>query len=174
MANNKKNIKTNDKKNEEEVMPLKELLIIIGVISIVFIVIYLLTLGANKLGWFDPRYNKKEVGNAIISYEKIMYGTALDREENDYYVIFTDSKNEHYYMDSIIIEYRETDASKERPLYVVDLSEGLNRNIVSDTTNLNVTNAKDLKVSDDAMIRVVNHSVKETYSGSDNIKNGLK
>ena len=54
----------------------KILLILVGA----FIVMYLITLSANKAGLFDPGYNKPEVSDAVISYENIMAGTIFNRE----------------------------------------------------------------------------------------------
>lgn len=157
---------------EEEKLPVKEFILVVGVITVVFLAIYFLTVGAGKLGWFDTHYTKSPVEEAVISYENIEVGTMLNRQENDYYVVLADMSKNSMYISSVISMYKE----KENviPLYIVDLSEGLNRSVVSDTTVLSVKDISNLKVSDTSLVRVTNKTITETYTGVDNIEKVLK
>ena len=53
---------------------IKKLSIIVGVIVVAFGLVYGLTVGATKLGLFEPHYTKPEAADAVISYEKINSG----------------------------------------------------------------------------------------------------
>ena len=79
-------------KKTENLSELKGLGKILLILVVAFIAMYLITLGANKAGLFDPGYNKPEVSDAVISYENIMAGTIFNREGN-YYVAILDSKD---------------------------------------------------------------------------------
>ena len=84
-------------KNESvEMNDIKKLSIIVGVIVVAFGIVYGLTVGATKLGLFEPHYTKPEAADAVISYEKINAGTILNRSDSEYYVViadFSDNKN---------------------------------------------------------------------------------
>ena len=168
----KKNIKQKKNDKELEKFPVKEFTVVISVITGAFLLVYGLTVGANKLGWFDPHYIKPDIETPVISYENIEAGTILNREENDYYVVLADMSNNSKYITEVINEYNKKE--NKIKLYKVDLSEGLNRSIVSDTSNLIVSNLADLKVSDTSLLRVTNHKIVNAYSGVDNIENILK
>ena len=92
-------------KKSEDLSELKGLGKILLILVVAFIAMYLITLGANKAGLFDPGYNKPEIGDAVISYENIMAGTIFNREGN-YYVAILDSKDKmNTYYESVISNY---------------------------------------------------------------------
>ena len=60
MAKNMKNTSSVD-------FDVKGAIILVSVLTFVVILIYGLTIGAQKLGWFNEGYNKPEISNAVIS-----------------------------------------------------------------------------------------------------------
>lgn len=66
------------KEKTNDLSELKGLGKIILILASAFIIMYLLTLGATKLGWFDTSYTKPNVEEAVISYEKIMAGSVFE------------------------------------------------------------------------------------------------
>ncbi len=151
---------------------IKELVIIVLVVSGIFLLIYLLTIGANKLGWFDEHYSKPAIQDATISYETIEAGTILNRSENEYYVAIYNFKENSMYIEALISSFKSNEDNTK--IYKVDLSDGLNRSIVSDTTVTNVDKVSDLKISDSTLLLVRNGKIIESYIGMQEIENVLK
>ena len=103
---NKKN------KNVTSEMDIKGLIIIVCVLVVIAVVAYLLTVGAQKLGWFDEGYYKPEVPEAVISYDNINAGTIFNRKDKEYYVLIADfSDKESVYVNSLGSLYKEKEDS---------------------------------------------------------------
>ncbi len=159
-------------KSVEKEMNIKGLVIIICVLLVVLGLIYVLTIGAQHLGWFDVGYTKPEVGNAVISYDSIMAGTIFDRSESEYYVLIADfDSRDTVYVSGLISSYK----NKENvlPLYVVNTADKLNSSIVSDTANSMAQSVEDLKVSESTLIKISNHRNVMFVTGDANIKTEL-
>ena len=56
---------------------IKDFIVLVIVLISVFGMVYLLTVGARKLGWFDERYTAPSVDEASISYEYIEASSVL-------------------------------------------------------------------------------------------------
>lgn len=174
----KKTVVKNEKKEvkKEEVVDnsklIKELIIIVIVIASVFGVIYLLTLGATKLGWFDQHYTKPSVEDAVISYENIEVGTMFNRSEEDYYVVLADGESDIMYLNTLITNYKKKEDALT--LYFVDLSDGLNKSVVSEQSITTSSKVTELKINDMTLIHVKNGKNIESFVGVDNIANILK
>lgn len=152
---------------------LKSLIIIVLVISIVFILIYLLTLGADKMGLFETSYVKPEVGEAVISYENISAGTILDRAEKEYYVAIGDfgvNKNITYRSELSIYSNKEDSL----PVYIVDLSDEINSGIIGDKDNKNAKTVKDLSIANNTLLYVKDGKISKYIVGIDDITKELK
>ena len=175
-VNNKKEVKskvlTEEEIKEHNKKTIKELVIITIVIAIVFGVIYLLTIGAEKLGWFDIHYTKPITEEATISYENIQVGTILNREGLNYYVVLADMSKDSMHIQTLINNYKNKENAKL--LYVVDLSEGLNKSVVSDTNNLLVQDIKDLKVKDTSLVEIRSNKIVNVFIGLEKIEDILK
>ncbi len=161
-----------NKKKVNEEMDVKGLVIITVVLCVLVLLIYLLTLGAQKLGWFNEGYVSKEVTNAVISYEKINAGTVFKRSDSEYYVFIADLKSDKSIYSSTLVDiYKNKEGSI--PLYIVDLSEGLNKFIISEENNYNANNASELKVKDNTLIKIQNGARVSYVTGDDAIKSEL-
>lgn len=161
------------KEKANDLSELKGLGKIILILAGAFIIMYLLTLGATKLGWFDTGYTKPNVEDAVISYEKIMAGSVFDKKDDSYYVAIANFKNtNNMYYQSIVSAYK---SKKEHlPFYVVDLSDELNKSIISDTNNTKATKASELKVKDLTLIKITNGKIEKYITGIENIETELK
>lgn len=152
---------------------LKSLIILVIILSVVFGVIYLLTLGANKMGLFEPSYVKPEVGDAVISYENISAGTILDRAEKEYYVAIADfdaNKNITYRSELSIYGNKK----ESLPVYIVDLSDAINSNIIGDKDNKNAKTINELSVVNPTLIFVKEGKISKYIIGEDEIVKELK
>ena len=146
-------------------------LLVIALIG-VFAVIYGLTVGAHKLGWFDTRYTKGEVEEAEINYDKINAGTMFNREEENYYVLIGDFSENQMYISEIVSEYKEKEGSKK--VYLVDISEGMNSYLKGDESLLTSSYPSMIKVTDLTLIEVRNNNNVLNVEGLDNIISILK
>ena len=148
-------------KKSEDLSELKGLGKILLILVGAFIVMYLITLGANKAGLFDPGYTKPEVSDAVISYENIMAGTIFNREGN-YYVAILDSK------DKMNTYYDKT------PLYVVDLSDELNKSIIGEEDNTLASSLSDMSVKSSTLLLVKDGKIVKYIIDMDTIESELK
>lgn len=95
------------KEKTNDLSELKGLGKIILILAGAFIIMYALTLGATKLGWFDTGYTKPNVEDAVISYEKIMAGSVFDKKDDSYYVAIANfDKTNNMYYQSIVSSYK--------------------------------------------------------------------
>lgn len=168
----KPRVLTEEEIKEQNKKVIKEFVIITGVIAVVFAIIYLLTVGAGKLGWFDTHYTKPAIEEATISYENIQVGTILNRSGLNYYVVLSDMSKDSMHIKSLIDNYKNKENAKK--IYIVDLSDGLNSSVISDTNNLLVDNVANLKVKDTSLIEVRLHKIVNAFIGLDNIEDILK
>jgi len=158
----------NNKKKQEE-FDIKGLVITFGVLLVVVLIIYLLTLGAQKIGLFDEGYYKPEIKTPVISYDKILSGTIFNREESEYYVIiFDSSKDSNIYYDGIISLYNQKEDHLK--VYAVDLSNDMNKNIIGDNSNSGVQSVNDLSVKDGTLIKISNGVNTRYVEGEEAIK----
>lgn len=156
--------------NEVEEIKLRDSIIIIFVIGLVVIIAYGLTLLARHVGLFDIRYIKPEVSSATINYENILAGTIFSREENEYYVMIGNfESNESVYLGSLGQLYKNKSGDK-LPIYAVDLSEGLNKMIISDSSNSSAQTVSDLKINGPTLIKVSGGRNVKYIEGDENIK----
>ena len=189
MANNKKKTKgrknnvvnknvnkvevAKTKEENEESFSIKEFVIVVVSVTLIFGLIYLLTVGAGKLGWFDEHYTKPAIEEAEISYDDILVGTILNRSEYEYYVALGDMENGNTtYLAGLVSAYKNKENALK--IYIVNLSDGLNKSVVSDESNTMVSNVNDLKINDQTLLHIKNKKVVESFVGIDNIENVLK
>ena len=159
-------------KKSEDLSELKGLGKILLILVGTFIVMYLITLSANKAGLFDPGYNKPEVSDAVISYENIMAGTIFNREGN-YYVAILDSKDKmNTYYESLISNYQKKE--DKTPLYVVDLSDELNKSIFGEEDNIKASSLSDMSVKSSTLLLIKNGKIVKYIIDMDTIESELK
>lgn len=162
----------NNKKKQEE-FDIKGLVIVFSVLLAIVIIIYLLTLGAQKIGLFDEGYYKPEVATPVINYDKILSGTIFNREESEYYVLIYDFEKESniYYEGLASLYNKKEDKIK---LYLVDLSDEMNKNIIGEDSNKNAQSVNELSVKDGTLIKIVNGNNANYLESKEEITNELE
>ncbi|MCI8547557.1 MAG: hypothetical protein HFJ38_01570 [Bacilli bacterium] len=132
-------------------------IIIVVIVFLIIALFYLLTVFI---------LNKKEFvvnENVSIQYSKIIAGESFDKKDKDY-IVFYYPLSEHSDYTDIVSRYREKE--NHLPLYVVDLSEGINKSIVSDEENISVDRIQDLRIKDSAIIRFKDGKVSDYTTSS--------
>ena len=141
------------------------------VVVISFLIVYLIVLILGKKGVFEAGYTKPEIKESTISYEDISAGSVFDMNENEYYVIFSkfNSKVYNIYIYNLLNTY-----SKDTKIYKVNLSDGINKSIISETSNKKATKSSELAISTDTLIKIKNKKIVLYVEGEDEIGAELK
>ena len=141
-------------------------LTIIAVILLFFLGFYLLTLMITDKG--DSK-EKKQSKITTISSEEIVLGRSLSMKDKEYLVIYYEKDLADTFKDSIT-NYR---SKKELNIYVVDMSDGLNKKYAKEESNPYPKNIKEFSINGPTLIKVSNKNVVDYIEGEDNIKNYL-
>lgn len=132
----------------EETKP-NPILIIIGML-VVFISFYFIT------DFIAPKPIALEPGpkSVFIQYEEILAGSIFNLNQSSYYVLFYE-KDKFYQteLNNLISNYK---SKNQLPLYLVDLSNGLNKNYLSEESNSDAQVASELKIKDLTLIKIRN------------------
>lgn len=161
--------KVNKKSVNEEIDIKGAVIVVLSILAVVG-ALYGLTVGAQKLGWFDEGYVKPEVKSATISYENILAGMTFNRAEDEYYVVFDDfDSDDSIYLSSLGSLYNQKKEGK-LPVYVVNLANGMNKNIISEEANPYVQDVSELRIDDATLIKVKSGKNVKYIKGVDNIK----
>ncbi len=147
----KKTLYSNKNGDTTYSMELKKLFIILGIILLIIVILYLI------IGIFVTK-DIKIFGNtddeeviSTIQYQEILAGQTFNMNQDEYYVIFSDSTGNYYSIYKNI-----ADSQTDKSIYLVDLSNPLNQSYVSDESNKDVQKASDLKVKDNTLIKINN------------------
>ena len=158
---------TKQKTVEEPSKVFKDFIVLVVVLLGTFVVVYGLTLGASKLGWFDTRYTKPDVEEAKIDYTYISAGTIFSREEDHYFVLIGDFTNLGMYLNEVVNNYKEKEGALK--VYKVNTSEGMNSYLIGEQSDVISSYPDRLSINDYTLIEVQNGINKSAYVGEENI-----
>lgn len=139
---------------------------VIAVVLLFLLGFYLLTLLITDKG-DDKEEEQSKV--TTISSEEIVLGRSLSMKDKEYLVIYYESSLEDTFKDSIT-NYRN---KKESKIYIVDMSDGLNKKYAKETSNPYPKSIKEFSINGPTLIKVSDKNVVEYIEGEDNIKNYL-
>ena len=164
---NGKNVREVQKLNKEKPMTMKQFITIIVVLLVFFVILYILTgiFITKDIKWFDKKDNTTTDDVSTIS-NKILGVDSLRQSEEEYYVYYYDTTNENSDVTSAV-------NNLTTKVYKVDLHDAFNANIVGDPSGI-VSNISELKVADPTVIKVVNSTITEYYTGVEQITTTLK
>lgn len=155
----KKNI--NKKQNKKEMDPLKK-----QVITGVFIIVVLGLLMGIIL--FKDYLDKKKLSNKEPNFSEILATQTFNKGSNQYYVIFYDIN-----IDTSLTTTLE-EINPDTNLYVVDLSNKFNEDIISDNSNKTPTKYEELKINGPTLL-IINDNLLVAYiEGIEEIESYLK
>ncbi len=149
-------------KSETEQEITRFIKILIGVVIVVLGVYFFTNNFVSK-----EAKEKEEVTETEINPTKIIVGSILNRDEEEYYVLAYKSEEAN---GSLYNAYLETYKNKEDSLsiYEVDLDNYLNSSYYAEEANTNVENIKDIKLSSPTLLKIKSHKiVKAVYSNED-------
>ena len=163
---NGKNVREAQKLSKEKPMTMKQFITIIVVLLVFFVILYILTgiFITKDIKWFDKKDNTADDVSTISN--KILGVDSLRQSEEEYYVYYYDTTNENS-------EVTNTVNMLGKMVYKVDLHDAFNANIVGDPSGV-VSDISELKVADPTVIKVVNGTITEYYTGVEQITTTLK
>ena len=142
---------------------------VIVVVLCVLLIFYLITVV--RLGGFSS--DKSSKNNTSIQYQEILAGSAFNRSESDYMVVFyniSDTENE----DSQSITSTVGGYSSETTnvaLYTCDLGNEFNKKFTTtESSNTNPFGAEDLLINGPTLIRFTNGELKEYIEGKSEVE----
>lgn len=156
--NNKKTIVSND--NE-----MMKLIILILIVAVVFGIFYVITLFVTK----DETTSDlpEESYSATIQYDEILAGNIFDQKDDDYYVLVYYPEDQYVSLYMSYLSYYEMTVENATRYYTVNMSDVFNNQFVADESVLNVTDSKDFRFSQTALLRIKNGKVYSTYETKD-------
>lgn len=154
------------KLSKEKANDYETVLTIIVVLLVFFVILYILTgiFITKDIKWFDKKDTTTD--NVSTISNKILGVDSLRQSEEEYYVYYYDTTNENSDVTSTI-------NSLTTKVYKVDLHDAFNANIVGDPSGV-VSDISELKVADPTVIKVVNSTITEYYTGVEQITTTLK
>ncbi|MBR2828770.1 MAG: hypothetical protein IKE70_06020 [Bacilli bacterium] len=140
--------------------------VVLGVL-VFFLVFYGVTFLLTKN---DSEKTEEEDSSVQISYDEILLGRSLSMENDPYYVIFYDSKDETISGDfsSLVSNYRNKEGSIN--LYFVDMSKSFNKKFATtEESNKNPEDTSVMKINGPTVIKVIEGHVSDYIEGKDAI-----
>ncbi len=170
----KKNKNKNKIKFEESTFnspEIKKIIITTSVVLIVLACFYFLTVAIvnddTDTSSTDTE-SSSETSEVEIQHEEILLGNSFSIKDSQYLVVYYDtSDDELSSLTSAISTYRSS--SKDVNLYTVDMSDGLNKGFVGDTSNKEATKASELSISGPTVIKFSDNKISEYVEGIDEV-----
>ena len=148
----------------------KQIILITGIIAIVFVAFYFLTVYITGRNEDKPTTET----NSSISYSEIMVGRSFSMPEEEYYVIYYDKSDEDLLssFSTAVSDYR----ASEDPItiYTADMSDAMNNKYSGDKSNWGPTKVSELVIHGPTLIRFKNGKVKEYFEGEKDILGQLQ
>ena len=170
-----KNKKEEQKKVENDTYSIKNLILIVLVISVVFVLFYLVTT------IFVKPVEENNISNEVTELDstKITLSNLLDRSEDEYFVLaikesLYDSYNSKINYSELYNNYISRYTSNENSLqfYYVNLDDALNKNYISDEINIS-NKVSEIKLNDEVLFKIKNGVIEQYYVGSSEILEAL-
>ena len=173
MSKTNKNSKNNKKNNTVSTdNEMSKLILLILIVAVVFVAFYIVTLFITKNDENDEITNDENI-EATIQYEKILAGNILNQKPDEYYILIYFGDDNYVDLYKNYLMYYSATVSGAVPYYYVDMDDVFNKSFISEKSKLNISNIKDLKVSETALLRIQKGKVISTYEGKDNITGKL-
>ena len=165
MANRKQRRKTKTVYDEEYTQSTKKVIITIGIVVVVFLGFYFMTVAINNKNRGLKTKNPNTV-EPTIQYDEILADSTFTMKDKEYFVLFYDFDGpEAVYFETMFNEYA---SDKEHHIYKVDLSNALNQKyIATDKSNKTAKNASQLKIKNEnaTLIKIKKGKIVEYTEG---------
>ena len=164
VANRKQRRQTKQVQTDDYSQSTKSVLITLGVVLIVFLLFYLLTLAINNK---NRRLNTKESSKeeATIQYYEILGDNTFTQSPSEYYVLFYDFEDpEAVYLSYLFNLFA---GYENQYIYKVDLGNKMNEKfITTEKSNNKASKAGELKIKGTTLIKISKGKLIEYTEGS--------
>lgn len=151
-------------------------IIITTVVVLVFLgAFYFITVAIlNKDDSSSKDTTKTDATEVEVQSSEILVGTSFSVKDSEYLVAYYDTTDEdiNSNMQNAVSTYRN--ASKEIYLYTVDMSNGLNKPYVSDSSNSTASSASELAINGPTLIKFSDNKIVDYIEGVYEIADYLK
>lgn len=160
-----------EKYRSEEQMEIIRFIRILIIVVVLILGIYLITEIFVKE---DSKNNENEITEGKINYDKTLIGSSLNKPEKEYYVLIYSSEDlRAAYYSGIASKYLQN--KEHLRVYYADINNELNQDFYDkENVNLNVSNIKDLRVGDVALIKVKDGKITKALGTEEEIAKELK
>lgn len=152
---------------------MSKLIILILVVALVFALFYVITLFVTKKDSSSTTNEGENDAQVSIQYEKILASNIFTQKNSEYYVLVYFSDDNYLDLYKSYLSYYMTSIEGAVPYYLVDMSDVFNKSFVAEKSNLNVSNIKELKFSQTALLRIRDNKIVSTYEGNEQITGKL-
>ena len=153
MANRRQRRSMGKSLSVREEQEIKNLILTIFIIALVFGLMYLFTAVILKRGLLSKGYTKVAAETPVVDYETATIGTVFDKYEEEYYVVFDEfSKKPNKYLDSILDAYNNDEEALR--VYKVDMSYGINDQYKSTKSNKKASKSEDLRINGATLMKI--------------------
>ena len=152
---------------------MSKLIILILVVALVFALFYVITLFVTKKDSGSTTNEGENDTQVSIQYEKILASNIFTQKNNEYYVLVYFSDDNYLDLYKSYLSYYRTSIEGAVPYYLVDMSDVFNKSFIAEKSNLNVSNIKELKFSQTALLRLRDNKIISTYEGNEQITGKL-
>lgn len=141
------------------------------IVSIIFVVFYILTVFINKKDVDNTNNNSNTEQKAEIQYYEILIGNIFKQQENNYYVLIEDINDEQNQVyEAYVSIYAQKKDSKS--FYLATMNNMFNSKYISEKSNI-VDDINEFKVSKTTLIEVSNGKIANKYETNEEILNIL-
>lgn len=155
-------------KVSEDVLKVRNLVILLIIVILISIGVYFLTDTMIKR---EASNNNEEI-NTEINYDIATVGTMFNRIESEYYVLLYSNEEDGNELNSILDSYRSSDNYVKT--YYVDLDNKFNSNVLGDKLEKKPKNSEDVKVNGATLYKIVDGKVTDCIDGIEKIVEKLE
>ena len=169
MVNNNK-IKSEKFRSEEQQELFRFIKILLVVVIFIFAVYFVTRIFVKK----DLLVNEKETSVTEINYNKMVFGTILNKKHTEYYVLaFSASDNKAYYYSTLAEKYSSSEEAL--PIYYIDLDDSMNKVFIAsdDKTNSKATSVDELQVGRLTLFKIKDGKFEKYIEKLEEIKSEL-
>lgn len=143
-------------------------LIVILVVLCILCLFYLLTVKITINEDAKKIEESRETEKADIQYEEILVGSTFNKSDDKYFVVYYDKSDESLNdVTSAISSYKAGEDAL--PLYVVDMSDPLNKKYAADDSNTSADDASELRIDGVTLVRIKEGNLDKYLEGQDDV-----
>ncbi len=152
---------------------MSKLIILILVVALVFALFYVITLFVTKKDSSTTTNEGEDETQVSIQYEKILASNIFSQKNSEYYVLAYFGDDNYLDLYKSYLSYYKASVEGAVPYYLVDMDDVFNKSFIAEKSNLNVSNIKELKFSQTALLRIRDNKIISTYEGNEQIAGKL-